>query len=69
MAHEMPGMAFRRRTIRSRRALKMSTICVTLDWSPSRAACAATCEIALGQDVLCDMTVLIALIRSAGPAP
>ncbi|MNV14235.1 hypothetical protein D3C71_1049130 [compost metagenome] len=69
MAHEMPGISFKRRTIRSRRALKISTMLATLDWSPSRAACAATCEMALGHDVLCDMTVLIALIRSAGPAP
>ncbi len=55
-------------TTRSRRCLKIATFFGMKSVGPFRAATAAAWLIELAFDVLCDCTVIMALISSCGPA-
>ena len=65
----MPGMRFSSATTTSLRCWKTCRLDATKSWGPVSAACAAAWLTEHVPDVLCDYSLTMALISSAGPAP
>lgn len=68
MRHCTPGILFNSFTTNTWRSRNAFSIGVMQPWSPFNAASAATCEIEVGFEVLCDCTFSIAVMMFSGPA-
>ena len=68
MMHFTPGILFSVSTTNTWRSRNAFSIGAMQPWSPFSAASAATCEIEVGLEVLCDCTFSIAVMMFSGPA-